>query len=238
MWRPLSLPIRFCSNPSRVAAPWPPPCRRGASGDEESGQGETRGGDGLPGGHAGQGAGARGGKSKAQSRGALAAAETALGSAISPQAKEQAEGAKAQVVAKIAELQLQWDAAKADLQLKLDAVTSAREVAAAAETARTAAAEAAWQVARELQPISVLISRKTQRLYVRQTFEPVFESPVTIADPDRPIGTHVFTATERATDDANLRWSAVSLGGGRPPSGTVEPQDRARGSSGRDVEPV
>ena len=84
----------------------------------------------------------------------------------------------------------------------------------------------------------MLISRKTQRLYVRQAFEPVFESPVTIADPDRPIGTHVFTAVERTTDDASLRWSVVSLRGGRAPSGTVEPQDRTRGSSGRDVEPV
>jgi hypothetical protein len=83
-----------------------------------------------------------------------------------------------------------------------------------------------------------LISRKNQRLYVRQGFEPVFESPVTIADPDRPIGTNVFTAIERTTDDAGLRWSVVSLRGGRPPSDAVEPQDRARGSSGRDVEPV
>ena len=55
--------------------------------------------------------------------------------------------------------------------------------------------------------------------------------------PDRPIGTHVFTAIERTTDDANLRWSVVSLRGGRPRTGAVEPQDRARGSSGRDVEP-
>ena len=168
----------------------------------------------------------------------LAAAETRLGSAISAEAKEQAEGAKAKAVVRIAELQLQWDAAKADLQQRLDAVTSAREAAAAAETARAAAAEAARQVARELQPISVLISRKTQRLYVRQAFKPIFESPVTIADPDRPIGTHVFTAIERSADDANLRWSVVSLGGGRPSGVTVEPHDRARGSSGRDVEPV
>ena len=135
-------------------------------------------------------------------------------------------------------LQLQWDAAKADLQQRLDAVTSARDAAAAAETARAAAAEAARQVERELQPISVLISRKTQRLYVRQAFKPILESPVTIADPDRPIGTHVFTAIERSTDDAKVRWSAVSLDGGRPPSATVEPHDRARASSGRDVEPV
>src|SRR5204863_9531117 len=141
-------------------------------------------------------------------------------------AKEQAEGAKAKAAVKIAELQLQWDAAKADLQQRLDAVTSARDAVAAAET-RAAAAEAARQVERELQPISVLISRKTQRLYVRQAFKPILESPVVIADPDRPIGTHVFTAIERSTDDAKVRWSAVSLDGGRPPA-----------SSGRDVEPV
>ena len=80
----------------------------------------------------------------------LAAAETALGSAISAEAKGQAEGVKAQAVAKVAELQVQWNAAKADLQLKRDAVTPAREAAAAAETARATAAEAARQVAREL----------------------------------------------------------------------------------------
>src|SRR5256884_830095 len=168
----------------------------------------------------------------------LAAAETKLGSGISAEAKEQAEGVKAQAVAKIAELQVQWDVAKAGLQRRLDAVTSAREAAAAAETARAAAAEAARQVERELQPISVLISRKTQRLYVRQAFKPILESPVTIADPDRPIGTHVFTTIERSTDDAKVRWSVVSLDGGRPASATVEPHDRARGSIGRDAEPV
>ena len=128
--------------------------------------------------------------------------------------------------------------AKADLQHRLDAVTSAREAAAAAETARAAAAEGARQVERELQPISVLISRKAQRLYIRQAFKPIFESPVAIADPDRPIGTHVFTAIERSTDDAKVLWSVVSLDGGRPPAVTVEPHNRARASSGRDVEPV
>jgi hypothetical protein len=168
----------------------------------------------------------------------LAAAETKLGAGISAEAKEQAEDAKAQAVAKIAELQVQWDVAKAGLQLRHDAVTSAREAAAAAEIARVTAAEAVRQVERELQPVSVLISRKTQRLYVRQAFKPILESPVTIADPDRPIGTHVFTTIERSTDDAKVRWSVVSLDGGRPPSATVEPHDRARGSIGRDAEPV
>jgi hypothetical protein len=168
----------------------------------------------------------------------LAAAEATLGSPISADAKEQAERAKAQAVAKIAELQVQLAAAKAELQPKLDAVMAAREAAVVAETARVASAEAARQVARELEPVSMLISRKTQRLYVRQAFEPILESPVTILDADRPIGTHVFTALERTDGDTNIRWSVVSLDGGSPRGGTVEPHGRAPGGSGRDVEPM
>jgi hypothetical protein len=167
----------------------------------------------------------------------MAAAETRVGG-VAAEAKEQAEGAKAKAAVRLAELQLQRDAAKADLQQRLEAVTSTREAVAAAETARAAAAEAARQVERELQPISVLISRNTKRLYVRQAFAPILETPVTIADPDRPIGTHVFTAVERATDDARVRWSVVSLEGGRPPAATAEPPGRARASKPRDVEPA
>src|SRR5437868_9985891 len=51
----------------------------------------------------------------------LAAVETKLGSGIPAEAKEQAEDPRAQAVAKIAELQLQWDVANVDLQLRLDA---------------------------------------------------------------------------------------------------------------------
>src|SRR5216683_2488891 len=100
----------------------------------------------------------------------LAAAETVLGSAIPAEAKTRAERDKAQAVDRIAALQVQLDGAKAQLQPKLDAVTRTREAAVIAETARAAAAEAARQVARQSEPVSVLISRKTQRLYVRQAF--------------------------------------------------------------------
>src|SRR5947208_5412604 len=161
-------------------------------------------------------------KSRAEAQ--LAAAETAVAAAIPGEAKEQAERTKAQAVASVAELDAQLAAAKAELQPKLDRLTRAREASVLAETARVAAVEAARQAARELEPVSVLISRKTQRLYVRQAFEPVLESPVTIADPDRPIGTHVFTAIARTTDDASLRWSVVSLRGGHAPTAAVEPR--------------
>jgi hypothetical protein len=165
----------------------------------------------------------------------LAVAETALGSAISVEAKEQAERTKAEAVAKIADLQVQLATAKAALQPKLDALTTAREASLVAETAQAAAAEAAGRVARESEPVSVLISRKTQRLYVRQTFSPILESPVTILDADRQIGTHIFTALERADGEANMRWNVVSLIGRR---GENESQTRADGGHGRDIKLV
>jgi len=168
----------------------------------------------------------------------LAAAETALGAAVSAEAKEQAERDKAQAAGRIAELQVQLDSAKAELQPKLDAVTTAREAAAVAEAARAAAAEAARQVARALEPVSVLISRKTQRLYVRQAFEPILESPVTILDADRPIGTHIFTAVQRTNGEADLRWNVVSLSDGSPHVAAAEPPGRGRGGHGRDAEPT
>ena len=33
-------------------------------------------------------------------------------------------------------------------------------------------------------------------MFVQQDFKPIFEAPVTIAEPDRPLGTHVFTAMQ------------------------------------------
>jgi len=160
----------------------------------------------------------------------LVDAEAALGTAVSDQ-KEEAERIKAQLVAKIADLQVQLAAAKAGLQPKLDAVTAAREAAVVAEAARSAAAEAARQAARELEPVSVLISRKTQRLYVRQAFEPILESPITIMDPDRPVGTHIFTAVDRTSDEATLRWNVISLGDGVPVSTAG-----SQGRTGRDYQ--
>ena len=166
----------------------------------------------------------------------LAAAETALGSATSVEAREQAQDLKAKAIAKIAELKAQLAAANAELQPRLDAVAPAREAAVVAETARVAAAQEAHESARELEPVSVFVSRKTQRLYVRRAFQPVLEGPVTILDADRPIGTHVFTAMERTGDDTGIRWSVVSLDDGSRHGGVVEPASRRRG--GHNVKPV
>ena len=66
-------------------------------------------------------------------------------------------------------------------------------------------------------PISIFVSRKRQRLYIRQQFEPLFDVPVTIAEPESPLGTHVFTALEFiGPEHATLRWNVVSLPGEPP----------------------
>ena len=123
-----------------------------------------------------------------------------------------AEEAKARATAKVAELEAQLAAAEAELQPKRNAMVAARAEAAAAEAARVAAVEAAGNAEHALEPVSVFISRDTQRLYVRQAFQPILDIPVTIRDSETPIGTHVFTAVERA-DKRGMQWSVVSLVG-------------------------
>ena len=90
---------------------------------------------------------------------------------------------------------------------KIDEAARAAEAAKAAEATKTAALDAAREAKRKLRPVSVFISLKIQRLYVRQALEPVFESPVTVRDPDKPIGTHIYTALGYANEGAVVRWS-------------------------------
>jgi lipoprotein-anchoring transpeptidase ErfK/SrfK len=61
-------------------------------------------------------------------------------------------------------------------------------------------------------PASVYISRKTGKLYVRQNQKPVFEAAVTFSEPDKALGTHVYTAFDYANDSkTELRWNAISI---------------------------
>jgi hypothetical protein len=74
--------------------------------------------------------------------------------------------------------------------------------------------ELAKVAAAKKMPISIFVSRKRQRLYIRQDFEPLFDVPVTIAQPEAPLGTHVFTALEfTGPERTSLRWNVVSLPG-------------------------
>jgi lipoprotein-anchoring transpeptidase ErfK/SrfK len=152
---------------------------------------------------------------------ALAATEKSIATAKTEQARTRAEGQKQKAAAKVEELQTQLDTAKATS--KLDALAAAQDAAKAAETKRADAAKAASDAKLALEPVSVFISRATQKLYVRRNthkripdggemFDTSIEAPVTIRDPDKPIGTHVFTAMARS--GGGLRWTEVTIDGG------------------------
>jgi L,D-transpeptidase catalytic domain len=153
----------------------------------------------------------------------LASADKALAAAKTDQARARADELKQAAGPKAADAVAQLDTAKADQKSKLAAAAAAKDAAKAAETKKTNAAKAATEAKLALEPVSVYISRATQKLYVRrnthkawpdggEVFDSSIEVPVTIRDPDKPIGTHVFTAMAR--NDAGLRWSAVTIDNG------------------------
>src|SRR5215471_4715776 len=153
----------------------------------------------------------------------LAFADKALAAAKTDQAKARAEELKQKAAPKAAEAGTQFNAAKAEATSKLAAAAAAKDAAKAAETKKADAAKAANEAKLALEPVSVYISRATQKIYVRrnthkpwpdggEVFDTTIELPVTIRNPNKPIGTHVFTAVAR--NGAGLRWTAVTIDNG------------------------
>jgi len=80
---------------------------------------------------------------------------------------------------------------------------------------------AAKPAPRKSRTVSVFISRKEGKLFVRHGFEPLFDAPVSIDSPESPLGTHVFTALGLKDDGAEMRWNVVSLSS--EPAGKAAP---------------
>jgi len=158
---------------------------------------------------------------KARADAELVSADKAVAAAKTDQAREKAEDRKQKAAAKAAEMETRFDTAKADASSKLDAASAAKEAAKMAQTKKADTAKAAVDAKLALEPFSIYISRATRMLYVRrnthkpapdgggEVFDTSIEVPVTIRDPGKPIGTHVFTAVARS--DAGLRWTAVTI---------------------------
>ena len=89
--------------------------------------------------------------------------------------------------------------------------------------AAKAAADAAMLAEAPRKPgtVSVFVSRKTGRLYVRLNNQPLFDVPVEIRDPERPMGTHVFTALDLDKDGKTMRWSVITMPGDAAPRAEV-----------------
>jgi hypothetical protein len=87
-------------------------------------------------------------------------------------------------------------------------------------------------------PISIFVSRKEKKIYVRQNFTPLFYAPVTIDHPELALGTHVFTAMAYLDDGSTLRWNVVSMPGEPPKAKREADRDRHGTRQGRREEPV
>ncbi|MFH1340190.1 MAG: L,D-transpeptidase [Pseudomonadota bacterium] len=158
---------------------------------------------------------------KARADAQLAAADKALAAAKTDEAKARAEDRKQKAAAKSVDLGTQLDTARADAQPKLEAAATAKDAAKATAAKKADTAKAASEAKLALEPVSIFISRATRKLYVRrnthkpapdgggEVFDATIEVPVTIRDPDKRIGTHMFTAMAR--NDSGLRWSAVTI---------------------------
>ena len=160
-------------------------------------------------------------KQKALADAKLASADKAI--AAADQAKARAEEAKQKAAIEATDLASQLDTARTDATSRGDAAAAAKVAAKEADAGKAVAAKAASEAKLALVPVSVYISRATQMLYVRrnthkpwpdggEVFNSSIEVPITIRDPDKPIGTHIFTAMA-SNNDGTLRWSAVTIEG-------------------------
>jgi lipoprotein-anchoring transpeptidase ErfK/SrfK len=160
---------------------------------------------------------------KNRADGEFASAERATAAASTDQARARAEERKQKATVETVGLGTLLDKAKADAKSTLDVAAGTKDATKAADIKKAAAAKAASDAKLALEPVSVYISRATKTLYVRRNthkelpdggelFDSTIEVPITIRDPEKPIGTHVFTAMAR--NDKGLRWTAVTIDSG------------------------
>jgi len=74
--------------------------------------------------------------------------------------------------------------------------------------------------------VAVFVSRKEQKIFVRQGFVPLLDMPIVIEEPDQPLGIHVFTAME--VTDSGMRWNLMTVP--TDPSAPVEQRDSRKRS--------
>ncbi len=136
------------------------------------------------------------------------------------EAVAKATEAKTAAEAAVADAQKAADEARATKEKAEQELAAARQAALDAKEAGKSASQALAEAKRRLKPLSVFISRKTGRLYVRQDFAPIFDAPVSISDADRKIGTHVYVGMGTTEDGLGLKWMALSM----PPEAEPKPK--------------
>ena len=118
--------------------------------------------------------------------------------------QEHADAALADAVTKLETAKTASAAKDAELA---DAIRRLNEATAASD----AAANHKKEALRRAMPVSVLVSKKDRRIYVRQGLAPVFDAPISVRDPEKPLGSHLYIATAANDDGTGLKWSVVSM---------------------------
>jgi L,D-transpeptidase catalytic domain len=139
------------------------------------------------------------------------AAAGAMHRSTTPESSERAKRAFAIAEARFAEAQKANEDARAREAMEtVEATAAARAEFDAEEASREAAAK--LKVAeRSTEPISILVSKKTGRVYIRQSWAPIYEAPVVFKDVELPVGTHLYLAVAAEGNGEALRWLSVSL---------------------------
>jgi hypothetical protein len=126
---------------------------------------------------------------------------------------EATERAKAALAAAETTVEL---ATKAVVEATAQEALRTQDALAAAKAARDAKKESDAAAAvvgageRATEPISIFVSRKMGRIYIRQAWTTIHEAPATFKEADAPLGTHVYVATDQQADGKGMRWLAVT----------------------------
>jgi lipoprotein-anchoring transpeptidase ErfK/SrfK len=160
-----------------------------------------------------------------ETRAAAASPRAQSAAAIAPAAEAApVDAEKTAVEADIARINSALEEARSRESTKNAAAFAAVEAYKTATAASEAADKLVAEADRRREHVSVLISRKEGRVFIRQDWKEVWEAPVTIRDSDRPLGTHVYSAIEPAADGSAMRWISISM----PPERAAAPARRGR----------
>jgi hypothetical protein len=149
---------------------------------------------------------------RSQAEAKLAARAEALAAKRDTREVQRAQAAKAAAEGQLAQIKTKLEAALDNSALKTPDGSEALEAERKLMAIRASLAKAqatAKEAERRLSPISILVSKKDNKIYIRQALAPLLEAPATIRDHDAPLGTHVFIATSQ-TDNSSLAWTVVS----------------------------
>ena len=131
-----------------------------------------------------------------------------------------------QLASRLEQAQAELVSAKASEAAKSDAAFAAAKAAREAETLGKTSVDDTKRANAGTEPVSIFVSKKEGRVFVRQGFVPIHDEPIAIAEPERPLGTHVFTAIDARDGGAALRWIVVTVPSNPPEAVAEKPKKK------------